>query len=68
VANIRSIWLRSVGLGVALGLLAWGMFYFFFLSHRELGVQPASAAWVGALGFALGLVGGLIYFGAKAGQ
>ena len=53
-------------MGVALGLAAWGAFYFFFLSHRELGIQPASAAWLGILGFAIGAVGGLIYFGARA--
>jgi hypothetical protein len=66
VFRIRSIWLKSLGMGLALGLAAWAMFYFFFLSHRELGVQPASAAWLGILGFAIGAVGGLIYFAMKA--
>ena len=48
-------------MGVALGLAAWGAFYFFFLSHRELGVRPGSAIWMGVLGFALGGVGNLVY-------
>jgi hypothetical protein len=42
------------GAGRCPGTGGMGMFYFFFLSHRELGIQPASAAWLGVLGFALG--------------
>ncbi|MGE5323857.1 MAG: hypothetical protein ACM3SW_13395 [Actinomycetota bacterium] len=52
-------------MGALLGLAAWGTFYLFFLSHRELGIQPASAIWIGVLGFAIGLVTGLIYFAVK---
>jgi hypothetical protein len=66
VAKNRSIWLRSLGAGIALGLVAWGAFYLVFLSHKELGIQPASALWLGFLGLAIGAVGGLIYFGMKA--
>ncbi|HSM86807.1 MAG TPA: hypothetical protein VLT16_11670 [Candidatus Limnocylindrales bacterium] len=59
------IWLKSAGIGVALGLAAWSTFYLFFLCHRELGVRPASAFWLGIVGFAAGTVSALLYFAMK---
>jgi hypothetical protein len=66
VGKTQTIWLRSLAVGLAAGLAAFAVFYAFFLGHGELGVQPASAWWIGAGAFALGLVASLIYLALKA--
>lgn len=45
--------MKSLAIGAAAGLAVFATFYGFFISHRELDVQPASAGRLGlAVAFA----------------
>src|SRR5436305_679867 len=47
VLNSGSIILKSLAIAAVAGLAVFGIFYGFFISHRELGIEPSSARWAG---------------------
>jgi len=64
--NSGAILMRSLAIGAAAGLAVFAMFYGFFISHRELDVQPSSARWLGLAVFFAGFVISWIYFQMRA--
>ena len=64
--NSGSIILRSLAIGAAAGLAVFGIFYGFFTSHRELGLEPSSARWIGIAVFFLGFIISWIYYQMRA--
>ena len=44
----------------------FGIFYGFFTSHRELGLEPSSARWIGIAVFFLGFIISWIYYQMRA--
>jgi len=60
--NSGAILMKSLAISVVAGLAVFGMFYGFFISHRELEIQPSSARWLGVAVFFAGFVISWIYF------
>ena len=58
--------MKSLAIGAVAGLAVFGMFYGFFISHRELDVQPSSARWLGVAVFLAGFVISWLYLQMKA--
>lgn len=64
--NNSGILVRALIIGVAAGLAVFGTFYGFFISHRELDIQPSSASWLGIAAFFAGFIISWLYFQFKA--
>jgi len=66
MAKITSVLLKSFGASAAIGMATCAIFYGFFASHQELGVEPALAYRFALLAFLLSVIGSLLYFRMKA--
>ena len=64
--NSGSIILKSLAIAAVAGLGVLGIFYGFFTSHRELGIEPSSARWAGIAVFFLGFIISWIYYQMRA--
>ena len=65
---MRSSWLlKSLMTGIAVGLVTFAGFYFFFSIHRELDIQPLYAWRLALLSFLLSFIVSAIYFRMRSG-
>jgi membrane associated rhomboid family serine protease len=66
VSKTSSIVLKVVAVSVAVMVATYAVFYGFFITHQELGIEPSTAYRVATAAFLLSLVISWIYFRARA--
>jgi hypothetical protein len=66
MSKTGSMLLKCFGISAAAGAGTCAMFYGLFVSHQELGVEPAVAYRFAVLAFLLTAIVSLVYFRMKA--